>query len=134
MRKCWCGCMQLAWIGVFACHEGLPYMIRLVVPTLGLSKPKGPVGGMDVAERVDAVGRHVTRFHPAMRSLAGATAPTPSTPPLAKTTSRRNRRQGFPGACSPSSPRELFKLCGGSWPSSALSLRFSVHLSRARKG
>jgi hypothetical protein len=71
--------MQLAWIGVFACHEGLPYMIRLVVPTLGLSKPKGPVGGMDVAERVDAVGRHVTRFHPAMRSLAGATGPTPST-------------------------------------------------------
>jgi hypothetical protein len=80
--------MQLAWIGVFASHEGSPYMIRLVVPTLGLCKPKVPVGGMDVAERVEAVGRHVTRFRPAMRSLAGATGPTPSTPPLAKTTSR----------------------------------------------
>ena len=126
--------MQLAWIGMFRCHDGLPYMIRLVVPTLGLSKPKGPVGGMDVAERVEEVGRHVTRFHPAMRSLAGATGPTPSTPPLAKTTSRRNRRQGFPGSCSPSSPTRTIKLCGGSWPSSALSLWSSLHLSRARKG
>jgi hypothetical protein len=121
--------MQLAWIGVFAGHEGLPYMIRLVVPTLGLSKPKGPVGGMDVAERVDAVGRHVTRFRPAMRSLAGATGPTPSTPPLAKTTSRRNRRRGFPVRARRVHRRKLIKLCGGSWPSSALSLRFSLHLS-----
>jgi NADPH:quinone reductase-like Zn-dependent oxidoreductase len=36
---------------------GLPYMIRLVAPTLGLYKPKAPVGGMDVAGRVEAVGR-----------------------------------------------------------------------------
>jgi hypothetical protein len=28
---------------------GLPYMIRLVVPTLGLRKPKVPVRCMDVA-------------------------------------------------------------------------------------
>ena len=55
-------------------------MIRLVVPTLGLCKPKVPVGGMDVAGRVEAVGRHVTRFRPAMRSLTGATGPTPSEP------------------------------------------------------
>jgi hypothetical protein len=32
---------------------GLPYMIRLVVLTLGLCKPKVPVGGMDVAGRVE---------------------------------------------------------------------------------
>jgi NADPH:quinone reductase-like Zn-dependent oxidoreductase len=43
---------------------GLPYMIRLAVPTLGLVKPKVPVLGMDVAGRVEAVGARVTRFQP----------------------------------------------------------------------
>ena len=43
---------------------GLPYLIRLVVPTLGLRRPKTPVLGMDVAGTIETVGKDVTRFRP----------------------------------------------------------------------
>jgi NADPH:quinone reductase-like Zn-dependent oxidoreductase len=43
---------------------GLPYMIRLAVPTLGPRRPKVPVLGMDVAGTVEVVGTQVTRFQP----------------------------------------------------------------------
>jgi NADPH:quinone reductase-like Zn-dependent oxidoreductase len=43
---------------------GLPYLIRIVVPSLGLRKPKVPVRGMNVAGTVEALGPNVTRFRP----------------------------------------------------------------------
>ena len=46
--------------GVWHLMTGLPYAVRLA--GYGVTRPKNPVPGMDVAGRVVAVGDHVTRF------------------------------------------------------------------------
>jgi NADPH:quinone reductase-like Zn-dependent oxidoreductase len=48
--------------GVWHMMAGLPYLIR--VAGFGLRVPKTPVRGYDVAGRVEAVGKNVTRFQP----------------------------------------------------------------------
>jgi NADPH:quinone reductase-like Zn-dependent oxidoreductase len=48
--------------GVWHLMTGLPYMVRLM--GFGLRRPKVPIRGRDVAGRVEAVGKNVTRFHP----------------------------------------------------------------------
>ena len=50
--------------GVEHVMTGLPYLIRLVLPSLGLRRPKVPVRGMDLAGHIEAVGPQVTRFRP----------------------------------------------------------------------
>jgi NADPH:quinone reductase-like Zn-dependent oxidoreductase len=53
-----------AHIGDWHVMTGLPYLIRLVVPTLGLRAPKARVRGMDVAGSIEAVGKDVMQFRP----------------------------------------------------------------------
>jgi NADPH:quinone reductase-like Zn-dependent oxidoreductase len=48
--------------GVWHLMTGLPYLVRVM--GYGLGKPKNGVRGRDVAGRVEAVGKHVTRFRP----------------------------------------------------------------------
>ena len=48
--------------GVWHLTAGLPYMVRLM--GLGLRTPKARVPGNDVAGRVEAVGKNVTRLRP----------------------------------------------------------------------
>jgi NADPH:quinone reductase-like Zn-dependent oxidoreductase len=48
--------------GVWHVMAGLPYLIRFV--GFGVRQPKVRVRGMDLAGRVEAVGRNVTRFRP----------------------------------------------------------------------
>ena len=52
---------------------GTPYIVRIVA---GLFKPKSKIPGLDVAGRVEAVGRNVTQFQPGDRSRL----PGPGTP------------------------------------------------------
>ena len=46
--------------GVWHLMTGMPYLIRLM--GFGLTRPKSPVPGMDVAGRVVEIGCDVTRF------------------------------------------------------------------------
>ena len=48
--------------GVWHIMTGLPYLVRVM--GYGLTKPKYPVRGRDVAGRVEAVGAKVNRFQP----------------------------------------------------------------------
>jgi len=48
--------------GVWHLMTGLPYLVRIM--GYGLRTPKVRIRGRDVAGRVEAVGRNVTRFHP----------------------------------------------------------------------
>ena len=48
--------------GVWHLMTGLPYLVRVM--GYGLTRPKYPVRGRDVAGRVEAVGSDVTRFQP----------------------------------------------------------------------
>ncbi|MET8679607.1 NAD(P)-dependent alcohol dehydrogenase [Streptomyces sp. NPDC004647] len=48
--------------GVWHLMTGMPYLLRIM--GYGLRTPKVRVRGMDVAGRVEAVGRNVTRFQP----------------------------------------------------------------------
>src|SRR3954470_24896680 len=64
--------------------RGDPYVARLMTPAVfGRRGPGRPIRGCDIAGRVEAVGRDVTRFRPGTTSTATSEKPTarsPSTP------------------------------------------------------
>ncbi len=86
-------------IGDWHLMAGLPYLIRM---GYGLRAPKARVRGTDVAGRVEAVGKHVTQFHPGDEVFGTCTAPSPNTRLPERTRLRPSRRT------SPSSRRRPF--------------------------
>ena len=97
-----------AHIGDWHVMRGLPYMIRIM--GYGLRGPKARVRGIDVAGRVEAVGKDVSQFQPGDEVFGTcdgcfaeyATARTDSLRPSPRT-SPSSRRRPFPPPASPRS-------------------------------
>ncbi len=71
-------------VGDWILMTGKPFVMRMAT---GLSRPKNPMPGTDIAGTVEAVGTASSGSRSATRSSAGAPAPSPSTPSRARTSS-----------------------------------------------
>jgi len=91
-----------AHVGDWHFMTGLPYLFRIAGS--GLRAPKTRVRGTDVAGRVEAIGKDVTRFQPGDEGSGSATAHSPSTRPLERTRSRPSRRTSPSSRRRPSPP------------------------------